>query len=274
MTEKTQSLSDLTNKAVPEEGWLTGKRGLKNKINLGFCAVVGLGLAGLSQVEFTERPDDLAHGAFLQEDFAEAIQMAVDTPNSRHYFLPANLTEAGELLAEHEQSQTDIQRDYVDGDHGIVLAGRDIENASLLTEARQIFRQGLDSSGSAEIIVGGIRCDTTDSENIYSCRLTRAEIGGFDDPRGGLGACERITDHFTVTANINGAIEYLRTRGPGHSSTINFETTERSLEENLGRGLMAYVTGDLAFYGAQTHPLERAAFERFSACLNGQQGPI
>ena len=273
MVGQTNTQQNETTQATPVEGWWTGSRGLKNKINLGFSGVAAVGFAVLSQMEFSERPDDVAHGSFLQDNFGAVIQTAIDTPNTRHYFMPENLTQAGQMLADQIETQAAIQRDYVAGDQGIELAARDIENSNALLEARNMFRQGLDATSSAEIVVGAAVCNTTEAENVYSCRLTRAEIGGFVDPRGGLEACGRITDNFTVVADMDGAIEYIRTKGPGYSSTIDFDTTEQTLQERMTRGLMAYVTNDLAYFGAQTHPQERAAFERWSACLDGQQGP-
>jgi hypothetical protein len=246
----------------------TGERRIKNLVTLlGLPAIVAV-LAPLASWfhNLPEAPDDLEHATFLKNNFEVAIQTAIDEPNHGHYFLPANLTRAGQLLEQHIANQSGIQIEYVSGNKESEIAFRDVENGYLLAQAQEVFRHGIDGSISGEIVVGGIKCDTTNVDNAYNCRFVTAEVGGFVDPHGSLEACERITDNFTVMANMDGSIEYLRTKGPGYSSTIDFDTSDKPLEEVLTDGLVAHVVNNITYFGAQAHPQETAAFIKFSAC--------
>lgn len=270
MTEQTLSVSAGSEKI--KEGFWEGRRGRSNKSaivsTLAMVAIAG----AVSQIDFQPAPDDLEHANFLTTNYSEIIESGISSPGERLYILPDHLVEAGEKYATHLETQSEIQATHEDGNRDADVAAADVLNAQASTDAREVFRQGADGSGSGEIVVSAIRCDVTDQENTYDCRMTRAEIGGFDDKMGGLEACERITDRFTVTASIDGAIEYLRTAGPGYSSAINFDLEaegNQSLMDRVSRHFAAYVTGDFAYYGAQENPQERDAFMEFSGCLVG-----
>lgn len=266
-------------KSYADEGFWDGRRGRKNATTMVVTALAGVGVMALAYFNPQGRADDKEYSDYLKNHFSKEIVRATAEKGARHYYMPGNLTAAGEQYALYKKQQAQLQEKYVAGDHTAEMAAQDVKNALTLADVRRVFRQGVDGKGDGSVVLSAISCHplahtATDTTQAFDCNLTRAEVGGFNDKKDGISACSHIRDSFRVVMNTKtNAIESLHSKGRGFMSSIDFDgdKAKKDIGDLLFRNFAAYAMGDMIYFTKLDKPKERDAFLAFSACL--QKGP-